>query len=133
MIGVSMMDPQEEPEDPWARALSEISPEIESKLRKIGVYVIDVGLAPNPHQAHTPEPLPPVFVINATIGDVAWSERVQNPVENRMGVEFRKLEQQMQVQQFEDLQERMRKAVEEGRDPFGTVNEEPDESGEEKA
>lgn len=117
-------------EDGWRQLLQDIGPEIESALRKIGIYVTDIGLAPHPQQRHAQEQLDPVFVINTTIGDVAFSDRVQNPVEGRMEVEFKKIENQMSRQQFEDLQERMRKAIEEGKDPFAT--ETKDEPGDDE-
>lgn len=118
----------EDPLLPWIKILEKYQGDIESACRKIGLYVMDVGLAPNPHQGHSMDPLPPVMVVNFTIGDIAFSDRVQNPVEGRMDAEFKTIENQMAKQNFEELRDKLAKALEEGRDPLETDDEGGDDA-----
>jgi hypothetical protein len=121
------MSPLGDNPDKWIKMVEECGPKFETVLRKLGIYVVDMGLAPDPRQAFSQDPLAPVLVINGTIGDVAFSERVQHPVEERLDVEFKKLDNQMSKQEFEDLREKIERNMREGKDPLGTTSEEAEE------
>lgn len=73
--------------------------------RKVGLYVEDMGVVMSPPGSFD-EPTP-VMVCNFNIGDQAFSARVQDPDQDQMETEFKKLARQAETDNFEQLRERL--------------------------
>lgn len=103
---------------------------MDDELRRIGLHVQRT-------QVIDPEKMPQAMVpgrivyIEAIIGDLAFTKRVQDPVQHEFDHEFRKMEHSAAADDFLDmrtqLEERMRdgKPLFGGDDPQGTGNTEP--------
>ena len=107
---------------------------VEDDLRKIGIYVVPemtlAGFEQVPSLGTGGELVELqikqfgskgyvlIGQVFATIGDVAFSKRVQFPEEESIDDEFRVLEQSFANDEFLDQRNRIAQALEEGRDPF---------------
>jgi hypothetical protein len=109
------------------------SDEIETALRSVGVYVDrahwqdpkemmkaaagateDEELMEQAKNAKTPF----ILTMECFVGDVAFTDRVQNPVQHSMDDEFRSITLEFREQEFKETQEKIRQALAEGRNPF---------------
>lgn len=89
---------------------------LEDKARQMGLYVdsAHVLLMPVP-QASEPEM---VFAVNFTLGDIAFSDRVQNPDKHATDSMIRTLEMQMRSDDFLEQRTKIQENIAAGRDPF---------------
>lgn len=76
--------------------------DIDDGARKIGLYLQDSHLAVDPR-----EPTKMVIVAQFLVGDVAFSDRVQNPVADEDLDQVKALESDLKKQEFEELRERL--------------------------
>lgn len=121
---MSMMDPDDEPDQPGipdhvrqeADALLERwrNGEMDDKTRLLGLYVDDdpqIAMVPSPHGG------PPRIglAVSFTIGQVAFSDRVQFPEQEDVNKEFRKMEVTIKDDQFLDERARIQKGLAEGK------------------
>ena len=93
--------------------------EFNNDRRKIGLYVVDGGInipqMSDEEKNSLTEPVPDaILTVVFTIGDVAYSERIQNPVQDQVNEEARA----MLPTEAEMMQERLRQAIAEGKNPF---------------
>lgn len=128
-----MTDDQYQPEDDdraqdpmqqYGDLFREKADALESAARKVGLYIRDVGLTMGP--VHTDEGIQvqPVMVGNFTVGDQAWSARVQNPEQDTTETEFRKMAVEMEKDKFEETRAELERRMREGRDLLGDAEEE---------
>lgn len=83
----------------------------EPELRKLGVYVDQTV----PHQVHTPFGPKIGMVIMSTIGDVAFTQRVQDPDAYAMDNQFAGIESGAHTDEFLDERARIAAQIEEAR------------------
>jgi hypothetical protein len=100
-----MHQPDEKDEELY-RKLAE---KLEAGARKIGLYVRDFGIAT--HNPADPDS-PPVAIAAFLVGDVALSDRVQDPGKEDINKEVHRMGTQLQQEEFETLRERLRKEAE---------------------
>lgn len=107
----------DEKDDALYRQLAE---QLEDKARKVGLYIRDFGIG----TAHPGDPdAPPVAIASFLIGDVAMSDRVQDPEKENINKEVHRMGTQLAQEEFETLREKL--AREAG---AATENEEADEN-----
>lgn len=99
---------------------------LEEAGRKVGLYVRDVSIAMAP--SHPGADPAPVMVANFTIGDVAWSDRIQNYDQYTTEGEFRKLAVQMDKEKFEEMRIEMERKLKEG-NPLDVFEAEDEDDG----
>lgn len=97
-----------------ADGLLEGAEKLDDAMRQIGLYVDHTHLV----TIDTPSGPQPALAVNLTIGDVAYSDRVQHPENYSMDQQFRVMEREMTGNDFEDIQAKMRRNVAAGRDPL---------------
>lgn len=97
--------------------LQELTDELEENLKRIGCYVLSTGLqVPMDEEGNlTGEPF---LVITCSIGNVAWSPRVQDPEQDKVDDEIRGIESGQTEEDFEAIREQYRQMRERGDDPF---------------
>jgi hypothetical protein len=111
-------------EDPRIKANLELFKEkmsdIEDIARRNGLYARDAGLAiaPDFESGSTR----PVIVANFSVGDAAWSDRVQNPKQDTTESEFRQLAAQAERERFEEMKAEMERKLREGKGIFDGEN-----------
>lgn len=83
-------------------------------FRRLGLYVDRTD------ETVTEGPLGPVpvLVVEATIGAVAFTDRVVDPEKDAIDSQFREMEASMLTDEFLDAHERMRRNIAAGRDPL---------------
>lgn len=89
---------------------------LEDEARKVGLYAQNVRMAVTEGAEHM------VLIADFLIGDVAWSDRVQNPDMDETKDEFSKIESELTKDRFVELQEEMRRRVEQGLPPIGPTD-----------
>lgn len=87
---------------------------LEDMLRKLGLYNDHAHIA----MIDTPMGPKPALIVDCTIGDVAWTDRVQHPENYGIDQQFRAMEVEIVDSDFEDAKVRMRRNVAAGRDPL---------------
>lgn len=90
--------------------------EVEDGARKVGLYMREGGMTLGPD--FETQSLQPVMVLNFSVGDVAWSDRVQNPAQDTTESEFKKMAVQMEKDKFEEMREEMERRLREGKGVF---------------
>ncbi len=95
-------------------ALHERSSDIDDIARNLGLYInetnlVVVGMQDGPKAA---------MVLDMTIGDVAFSPRVQNPEEFDIDKSFAEMQVSMMDDEFLDSRVRIQRNIKEGRDPL---------------
>lgn len=97
----------DEKDDELYRNLAE---KLEEAARKIGLYIRDFGIG----TAHPGDPdAPPVAIAAFLIGDVALSDRVQDPVKEEINKEVHRMGTQFEQEEFEALRDRLAREAEE--------------------
>lgn len=86
--------------------------EVTDRLRKMGLYVDEVAMG------EAQEFGSPFLIAVATVGDLAFSDRVLNPEQERFNDEFRNIQVEENSASFDAMRERMKRNIEEGRDPL---------------
>lgn len=111
-------DDKPSPEDVYGEIFREKADELEPVARRVGLYMRDAGLAMNPipnddgtHGA--------AMIVNMTVGDAAWSDRVQNPEQDSTEAEFRKMAVEMEKDKFEETKAELERRLREGKDLLG--------------
>lgn len=98
------MDHDHDPKD--EELYRHLAEQLEEGARKIGLYVRDFGVG-------TANPLdpdaPPVAVASFLIGDIALSDRIQDPEKENINKEVHRMGTQLEVEEFEALRERLAK------------------------
>lgn len=116
-------DDDDDPRDPHAlppemRAnadgLLENTEKLDDELRKLGLYIERTHLV----MIETPHGPQPALAVDALIGDVAYTDRVQHPEKYGVDQQFRVMEREMTGSDFDDIKERMRRNIAAGRDPM---------------
>lgn len=111
-----MIDPLEahDPPPEWMEALLERASALADAALRIGLYADDVTFAP------VPTPFGPrvAAVIRFSIGEVAFTKRVQDPEQERVDRQFKEMTFSMGTDRFLDERERMKKLLSEGRSIF---------------
>lgn len=97
--------------------------DVEEAGRKTGLYVRDIGLS----MAPMPDGIEPVMVANFTIGEVAWSDRVQNAEQYTTEAEFRKMSVQMDKDKFEETKAELERRLAAGEDPLAQEDDDDDD------
>lgn len=126
-FGMDGPDEQPESDAELRDKISSLVKELENSSRKVGLYLEGAGLgvSPNvdPRVLSTLDGVKSVVksqdgevVISATftIGDVAWSKRVQDPDQHEVDKQVRT----MLPDPVEEMRERLKKAREEGKNIF---------------
>lgn len=101
---------------------------VEDVARKMGLYVRDAGMTVMPDFASGGPRK--AFVANFTVGDVAWSDRVQNPAQDATESEFRQLAAQAEREKFEEMKAEMERKLAEGKGIFDDREDAGEEDGE---
>lgn len=98
-----------------AEQLMERAGAMKERAEKIGLYIEGP-----PHIIEVPTPFGsrPALVQQFQIGRVAYQKRIQDPESDKFDDQFRVMEVEAQDDAFLDERERIRKALEEGRDPY---------------
>lgn len=119
-----MTDPNSNPDpsdDEFIRKFDELFRSkidgVEEAGRKVGLYVRDIGLSAAPNPATMG--IEPVMVANFTVGDLAWSDRVQNAEQYTTEAEFRKMAVQTEKEKFEETKAELERRLREGEDLLG--------------
>lgn len=76
--------------------------EMEDAARKLGLYLQDHQLAMDPR-----DPTKMIIIGQFLIGDVAWSDRVQNPQVDAETDQIKTMESDLAKQEFVELRERL--------------------------
>lgn len=112
----------EGPKDPmetYGEMFREKADELENAARKVGLYLRDAGLTMVPN-LHGDVAMEPALIANFTVGDQAWSDRVQNPEQNSTEAEFRKMAVEMEKDKFEETRAELERRLREGKDLLGS-------------
>lgn len=108
-----------QPSDEEAQRLIE---DLENASRKLGLYADQIVVGVPSLPGHVPgdpdEEEKVVVVANFTIGDVAWSDRVQNPQADETDMEFRKMAVDLEKDQFEAKRAEIERRLKEGKPIF---------------
>lgn len=83
--------------------------ELEDDARKIGLYVDSAHVMPDPQGSGEM-----VFMVDFMLGDVAFSDRVQNPEQYGSDQILRGMEAGMQRSDFEETREKMIESLKNG-------------------
>lgn len=67
-----------------------------------------IGLHPLAHSVMVHEDSSAAVVMTFNVGDLAWSDRVQNPQQEDVNAEFRELVQAEEERKFEEMQQRLK-------------------------
>lgn len=96
----------------------------EDQLRRLGLYVERTD------RTVVDGPMGPVQVmlVEATIGDVAFTDRVIDPAKNDTDTAFREMEAAMLSDEFLDQREQIKRNIAAGRDPLDNGDETDDVS-----
>lgn len=90
---------------------------LEDELRRIGLYVQTTNIV-DPEK--TGQPMPGVVVyMECLIGDLAFTKRVQDPVQHEFDHEFRKIEHSTVADDFLDLRSQIEERMRDGKPMFG--------------
>lgn len=112
--GESEDDPDENPlvTSEMLHEASEKAEELGRKAQKFGLYQNHFDLA----ISADPETGDPIIVImtNFFPGDVAWSDRVQNPETNDVNKEFRAIQSELEQDDFEAYRARLEQRLQGG-------------------
>lgn len=105
--------------------------DVEAAGRRCGLYVRDIGLsmAPNTELDEDGDQgmaMRPVMVLNFSVGDVAWSDRIQNPAQDTTEAEFRKMAVEAEKEKFEETRAELERRLREGKDLLGGDDDESD-------
>lgn len=113
-------DPQQEMIEQYSEIFRAKADELEAAGRKVGLYIRDAGLTmiPMPHGAPDME-INPAMVVNFTVGDQAWSDRIQNPEQDSTETEFRKMAVEMEKDKFEETRADLERRLREGKNILG--------------
>lgn len=87
---------------------------LDDLLRKLGLYVEGGQVI----GADTPLGVRPVLVLHCQIGDVAFTERVQDPETAAFNDQFRVMEAEQGTSDFLDAHQQMQRNIAAGRDPL---------------
>lgn len=108
--------------------------ELEGAFRKIGLYFNQARwLSPGKPEDQSDPDAPYVeehrsmpdrnfLIVDALVGDVAFSKRVQTPEQVDIDTEFSKMTREYKSAEALELQEKIRKAVAAGEDPFAEAS-----------
>lgn len=107
--------------------------DVETAGRRVGLYVRDIGLSMAPDFGRDDMGAPkvgfqPAMVANFTVGDAAWSDRVQNAEQYTTEAEFRKMAVQTEREKFEETKAELERRLREGKDILGGDDDDGEES-----
>lgn len=107
-----MSDSQQNPNEENMRELHE---KLDSVSRKMGLHLQSLELAETPDNEHLPETLKGKMIATGLfmVGDLAFSDEVQNPEAAKMKEEFRDIVPGID-DQFIDIREQLKREAEEG-------------------
>lgn len=107
----------DQPSDEEARKLME---ELENAARRIGLYAENIAIGVPIGGPNIPEGEEQmVLVAQFTLGDIAFSDRVQNPQADETDMEFRKMAVDLEKDQFEAKRQEIERKLKEGKPIFG--------------
>lgn len=104
-------DKPEEPSELPEESVGDLIQRISDEARKKGLYFLNAAV----HEDATPEeeregdPLHHRLIMQFTIGDIAFADRVQNPDEESMKDKFREIETATIEEQIEEIRRLHRK------------------------
>jgi hypothetical protein len=90
-------------------------PEIEDVARQLGLYMAEAGVLEAENHR--------VLLATFTIGNVAWSERVQHPEQYTTEKELAVMEAGIQKDEFLDVRTQIAERIARGEDPFADDDE----------
>jgi hypothetical protein len=116
--GVNMNQPSDEE----AQRLME---ELENSARKLGLYADNLAIGVPMGGPNLDDEERMVVVGQFTIGDIAWSDRVQNPQADETDMEFRKMAVDLEKDAFEAKRLEIERKLKEGKPIFGDDDNKP--------
>lgn len=108
-----------DPLEKYGEMFREKADALESAARKVGLYIRDAGLTMVPTPTDTGMEMRPVMIGNFSVGDQAWSDRVQNPEQDSTETEFRKMAVETEKEKFEETRAELERRMREGKDLLG--------------
>lgn len=116
-------DPRQRLFNQEAERLLEAGETVADKAERLGLYIEGSQIVP----MDTPMGPQPGLVCIFKVGDVAFTDRVQQPEQNESDDQLRVMQQQMAETDYEETKERIAKALAEGRDPFADEDSDDEE------
>jgi hypothetical protein len=117
-----------DPMAPFMDIFREKMEELEPIARKMGLYVQSAGLTIAPPEQNPSGAPMPVLLAHFTIGDVAWSDRVQNAEQYSTEAQFRQIAVQSEKEKFEEMQRDLQARLSEGKELFDPIEDDEDGS-----
>ena len=128
------VSPSEDPNDPFnEQNLTDVMEKLQEETRKMGLYVSTAVLHQEP--VHDPalaaagEKPQTKLIVSFTLGDIAFSDRIQNPEKDQVEDQFREIEHGTIRDQVEDIKGSGRDLLDSMRNLDEEEEEEPDEEG----
>lgn len=97
-----MFTPPNDPNEEYYEKLAPVIEKLQEEARKIGLYVSAAFLQPDP-MTIPGEKTEPRIIVTFAVGDVAFSDRVQNPEQDEVEDQFRGIEHGMVRDQVEEI------------------------------
>lgn len=110
-------------EEAAAEKLQAKIPELEDIARKLGLYLDQAAIV----VADGPQGPMPVLMANMAVNKVAFSERIQKPVEDEFATKLKEIEIGMADEEAIRIREQMTRNIAAGRDPLDDGDDDGDE------
>lgn len=111
-----------EPTEPNEEDAQRLMEELENAARKLGLYAENLAIgvpSGGPYASLLGDGEKVVVVAQFTVGDIAWSDRVQNPQQEDADMEFRKMAVDLEKDAFEAKRAELERKLKEGKPIFG--------------